>query len=131
MGDAWEPARKRFCGDKNPMNIPIALVIFGDKSHLDLHGCLLTLPIIFTLTCFNQDSRIKKEFWRPLAFLPNLSYGALVQRFLINHPINAIRMSMIVFMLPYLAFEKSTKRVVWHELSWGSVLLERYGFTFA
>jgi hypothetical protein len=21
MGDAWEPGRKRFCGDKNPMNM--------------------------------------------------------------------------------------------------------------
>ncbi len=60
------------------MNMPIALVIFGDKSHLDLHhGSLLTLPIIFTLSCFNQKSRIKEEFWWPLAFLPNLSYGAL------------------------------------------------------
>ncbi len=76
-GDAWEPARKRFCGDNNPMNMPIALVIFGDKSHLDLHGSLSTIPIIFTLTCFNQESRNKEEFWRSLAFFPNLSYGAL------------------------------------------------------
>ncbi len=57
--------------------MPIALVIFADKSHLDLHGSLSTLPIIFTLSCFNQESRIKDEFWHPLAFLPNLSYGAL------------------------------------------------------
>jgi hypothetical protein len=49
-GDAWEPACKHFCGDHHPMNMPIALVIFGDKSHLDLHGSLSTLPIIFTLT---------------------------------------------------------------------------------
>ncbi len=73
-GDAWEPARKRFCDDNNPMNMPIASVIFGDKqSHLDFHGSLLTLPIIFTLTFFNQESRNKEEFWHPLAFLPNLS----------------------------------------------------------
>jgi hypothetical protein len=57
--------------------MPIALVIFADKSHLELHGCLLTLPIIFTLSWFNQESRNKDKFWRPLAFLPNLSYGAL------------------------------------------------------
>jgi hypothetical protein len=77
-GDAWKPAQKCFCGDDNPKNMPIALVIFGDKSHLDLHGSLSTLPIIFTLSCFNQESRNKQvEFWRPLAFLPNLSYGAL------------------------------------------------------
>jgi hypothetical protein len=29
------------------------------------------------LLCFNQESRNKDEFWRPLAFLLNLSYGAL------------------------------------------------------
>jgi hypothetical protein len=74
-GDAWEPACQLFCGD-DVWNMPIALVLFGDKSHLDLHSSLSTLPIIFTLSCFNEESRNKAEFWRPLAFLPNLSYGA-------------------------------------------------------
>jgi hypothetical protein len=59
------------------MNMPMRLVLFGDKSHLDMHGSLSTLPIIFTLSFFNQEARNKDEFWRPLAFLPNLSYGAL------------------------------------------------------
>jgi hypothetical protein len=54
-GDAWEPAQQQFCGNGNPINMPIALVIFADKSHLDLHGSLFTLPIIFTLSCFNQE----------------------------------------------------------------------------
>ncbi len=57
--------------------MPIALVIFGDKSHLDMHGSLFILLIIFKLSCFTQESRNKDKFWRPLAFLPNLSYGAL------------------------------------------------------
>jgi hypothetical protein len=57
--------------------MPIALVIFADKSHLDLHGSLSTLQIVFTLSCFNQESRNKDKFWQPLAFLMNLSYGAL------------------------------------------------------
>jgi hypothetical protein len=30
-GDAWEPAQQRFCGDDNPMNMPLALVIFGNN----------------------------------------------------------------------------------------------------
>jgi hypothetical protein len=76
MGDAWEPARHHFCGNE-PHNMPIALVVFGDKAHLDLHGSLSTLPLIFTLSCFNQKARNKVEFWHPLAFLPNLSYVAL------------------------------------------------------
>ncbi len=36
-GDAWKPACRRFCGDV-PHNMPTALVVFADKSHLDLHG---------------------------------------------------------------------------------------------
>jgi hypothetical protein len=104
-GDAWEPDQQRFCGNDNSINMPIALVIFGDKSHLDLHGSLSTLPIIFTLSCFNQESRNKDKFWPPLAFLPNLSYGALYTKTQRNLPIKAIRMSMIVFMLPFLAYD--------------------------
>ena len=73
-GDAWIPARNHFCGE-HPNNMPLALVIFGDKSHLDLHGSLSTLPLTFTLSCFNERSRNKSEFWRPLSFIPNLSYG--------------------------------------------------------
>jgi hypothetical protein len=62
-GDAWEPAQQQFCGDDKPINMLIALVIFADKSHLDLRGSLSTLPIIFTLSCFNQESRNKDKFW--------------------------------------------------------------------
>ena len=70
-GDAWEPARKHFCGD-HPQNMPIALIIFGDKSHFDKHGVLSTTPICFTLSCFNEEARKKVDFWRPIAYLPNL-----------------------------------------------------------
>ncbi len=78
-GDSWEPAHQHFCGD-HPMNMPIALVIFGDKAHLDLHGSPSTLPIIFTLSCVNQESRNKDKFWCTLAFLPNLSYETLTSK---------------------------------------------------
>jgi hypothetical protein len=78
-GDAWEPARQHFCGD-DPSNMSLALVIFGDKSHLDLHGTLSTLPLTFTLSCFNEQLRNKSEFWRPLLFIPNLSYGATLSK---------------------------------------------------
>jgi hypothetical protein len=77
--DAWEPARQHFCGD-DLCNMPLALVIFGDKSDLDLHGTLSTLPLTFTLLCFNQQSRNKSKFWRPLSFIPNLSYGATLPK---------------------------------------------------
>ena len=56
--------------------MPVALVIFGDKSHTDLHGALSVTPVIFTLTLlFNRYSRNNPKFWRPLGYIPNLSYG--------------------------------------------------------
>jgi hypothetical protein len=41
-GDAWLPACDRFCTpkDDNKNNMPVGLIIFGDKSHTDLHGDL-------------------------------------------------------------------------------------------
>jgi len=55
--------------------MPIALIVFGDKSHTDLHGTLSVTPLKFTLTCFNRAARNNNDFWRPLAYIPNLSYG--------------------------------------------------------
>ena len=72
-GTAWKKGVERFCVDDN--DTPIGLVIFGDKSHFDLHGTLATTPLIFTLTCFNQEARKSVDFWRPIGFIPNLSYG--------------------------------------------------------
>ena len=48
--DEWLPARDRFCSppDFTHNDMPIALIIFGDKSHTDLHGALALTPIIFT-----------------------------------------------------------------------------------
>ncbi len=31
--------------------MPVALIVFGDKSHTDLHGALLLTPIIFIIPC--------------------------------------------------------------------------------
>ena len=50
-GDAWQPSRDRYCKNQNDM--PVALIVFADKSHTDLHGALSFTPIIFTLTLFN------------------------------------------------------------------------------
>ena len=54
-GNQWLPARDRYCSNNNKMvnAMPIALIIFDDKSHIDLHGSLSLTPIIFTLTLFN------------------------------------------------------------------------------
>jgi hypothetical protein len=76
-GDEWLPARDCFCSppDLTHNDMPIALIIFGHKSHTDLHGALALTPIIFTLTLFNRTSRNNSKFWQPLAYIPNLGYG--------------------------------------------------------
>ncbi len=51
-GDAWLPARNRYCILTKWPTMPIASIVFGDKSHTDLHGTLSLTPIIFTLTLF-------------------------------------------------------------------------------
>jgi hypothetical protein len=50
-GEAWLPARnKYFAGNEGKTNMPVALIVFGAKSHTDLHRALLLTPIIFTMT---------------------------------------------------------------------------------
>ncbi len=54
--------------------MPVGIVIFGDKSHADLHGALALTPIIFTLAFFKEKCRNNPKFWRVLGYLPNLGY---------------------------------------------------------
>jgi len=74
-GDAWEPAKSRYChpNDTGLPSMPVALIVFGDKSHTDLHGTLALTPVIFTLTLFNRAARNNTKFWRPMGYIPNLS----------------------------------------------------------
>ena len=66
-------AKNFYCKEKGTM--PVGLIVFGDKSHTDLHGVLSFTPIIFTFTFFNQAARNNPRFWRPFTYVPNLSYG--------------------------------------------------------
>ena len=52
--------------------MPVALIVFGYKSHTDLHGTLALTPVIFTLTLFNRTARNNTRFWRPFGYIPNL-----------------------------------------------------------
>lgn len=73
-GDSWLRTKERFCG-KAGKYMPFGMVIFGDKSHTDLHGSLSVTPITFTATFFNRSVRNNPECWRPMAYLPNLAHG--------------------------------------------------------
>jgi hypothetical protein len=55
--------------------MPVRLIVFGDKSHTNLHGTLSLTPIIFTLTLFNQTASNNTGFWWLIGYIPNLSYG--------------------------------------------------------
>ena len=76
-GDEWIKAKNRYCtnADEIDNDMPIAMIVFADKTHTDLHGTLSVTPLIFTLTCFNRSARNNTDFWRPLAYVPNLSLG--------------------------------------------------------
>jgi hypothetical protein len=74
-GDAWIPARDRYCSNPQGPTMPVGLIVLGDKSHTDLHGTLSLTPFIFTLTLFNQTARNNTGFWRPIGYIPNLLYG--------------------------------------------------------
>ena len=73
-GDAWVPALHRYCGRKGKY-MPFAMVVFGDKSHTDLHGALSVEPVSFTPTFLNRKARNLPQFWRLLGYIPNLTYG--------------------------------------------------------
>ena len=55
--------------------MPVPLIVFGDKTHTDLHGSLAVTPIIFTLSMFNRAARNNPRFWQSLAYIPNLLHG--------------------------------------------------------
>ncbi len=55
--------------------MPVALIVYANKSHTDIHGALSLMPIIFTLTLFNCAARCNSRFWRPFGYLPNYGYG--------------------------------------------------------
>jgi hypothetical protein len=74
-GDAWIPARDRYCSNHQGPTMPVGSIVLGDKSHTDLHGTLSLTPIIFTLTMFNQTARNNTSYRRPIGHIPNLSYG--------------------------------------------------------
>jgi hypothetical protein len=69
-GDAWLPAGDKYCQNKTDM--PVGLIVFGDKFHTDLHGALSPTSIILTLSLFNHAAQNDSKFWRPIGYIPNL-----------------------------------------------------------
>jgi hypothetical protein len=72
-GDALLPVRNRY--HQNETDMPVGLIVFGDRSHTDLHKALSLTPIIFTPTLFNSAARKDSKFWGPIGYIPYLGYG--------------------------------------------------------
>jgi hypothetical protein len=64
-GDRWKPAVKRIVGTSKKY-MPFGIIVFGDKSHTDLHGTLSLTPVTFTATFFNRAVRNNPDAWRPM-----------------------------------------------------------------
>ncbi len=61
-------------GTVKTTDMPVGLIVFGDKSHT-LNGALSLTPNIFTLTLINHAAQNDLKFWRPIGYIPNLGYG--------------------------------------------------------
>jgi hypothetical protein len=113
-GDAWIPARDRYC--QNNTDMPIGLIVFGDKSHSDLHGALSLTLIIFTLTLFKCFAHNDLKFWRPIGYIPNVGYGRGTSNK--TQTRDKTKMSTLVFHLLLNHSRTSTKEMDSNVLCW-------------
>jgi hypothetical protein len=85
------------------------LIVFGDKSHTDLHGALSLTPIIFPLTLFHHAAQNDSKFWRPIGYILNLGYGRVTSNKL-TQEIKS-KMSTLVLHLLFNHLKTSTKKM--------------------
>jgi hypothetical protein len=123
-GDAWLPARDRYCRNKTDM--PAGLIVFGDKSHTDLHGALSLTLIIFTLALFNHTAQNDLKFWRPIGHILNQGYGRGTSNK--THTRDKIQdeHSCISFVFQYL--KTSPKKMDSNVLSWDIQCVSKFGY---
>ncbi len=125
-GDAWPPARDRYCQNKTDM--PVGLIVFGDKSHTDLHGALSLTPIIFTVTLFNRATQNDSKFWRPIGYIPDLGYGRGTPTRL-RQEIKS-KMGTLVFHPLFNHLKTSTKKMDSNVLCWDAQCVSKFGIHY-
>ena len=69
-GSISETAHRIFCTEPN--DILCELILFIDKTYLDVKGRHTLEPVMFTLGIFNRGFRNQHRAWRPLGFIPNI-----------------------------------------------------------
>ena len=70
-GEVHCAAHKRLC--KTEKDMLAEIVLFVDKTHLDVKGRHTLEPIMFTTCLFNARCRARDDAWRPLGYIPNFS----------------------------------------------------------
>ena len=75
-GTAWATAVAQHVVEGSD-EMPVGIILYGDKSHFDTHGGLCVTPMSFTLSIFSRNTRNSMKFWRPMVYLPNLSENTL------------------------------------------------------
>jgi hypothetical protein len=123
-GDAWLPARDRYWQNKTDM--PVRLIVLGDKLHTDLHGPLSLTPIIFAFTLFNCAARNDSKFWRPIGYIPNLGY-AEKPPIRLTQEIKS-KMSTLVCHSLFNHLKISTKKMSFNVLFWDIQCVSEFGF---
>jgi hypothetical protein len=123
-GDAWLSARDRYCQNKTDM--PVGLIVFGDKSHTDQHGALSLTPIIFTLTLFNRAAQNDSKFWRPIGYIPNLGYRRGTSNK--THTRDKIQDEHSCISFAFQSLKTSTKKMAFNVLSWDIQCMSKFGF---
>ena len=73
-GDSFELACAKYCGN-DPCNMPFPMILFYDKTYVDIHGSLACSPVIMWPTFFNQKCRNMLKFTQVLGYVPNMSLG--------------------------------------------------------
>jgi hypothetical protein len=126
IGDAWLPARDRYCQNKTDM--PVGLIVFGDKSHTDLHGALSLNPIIFTLTLFKRAAQNDGKFCQPIGYISNLGYRRGTSNK--THTKNKIQDKHSCISFAFQSLKTSTKNMAFNVLSWDIQCLSKFGFIF-
>ena len=63
-------AYRRYC--KSARDILAEILLFIDKTHIDLKGKHTLEPVMFTTALFKRKYRAQHQAWRPLGYIPNL-----------------------------------------------------------
>ena len=115
-GDCYKSAYNLYCGNKST-DVLCPLILFIDKTHIDVKGNLTLEPVCLTLGIFNQDTRNKEDSWRIVGFIP--STNQISNQKLQSYEKQIDYHAMLEVILAPLIQIQKTNGIAW-DLSYGS-----------